>query len=205
VRLLPKQPQYLIDPSGSSQRINGMNRLVSFLFVAYVFLLAGCATTKTSQFEGKQPKLVLEEYFSGLTKATGVFEDRFGKLRRQFVVEIEGRVDGNTLILDEQFTYDDGEKQQRIWTLTRTSPTTYEGRASDVPGVAKGVLAGNAFNFKYEVDLIVGTKKDGSAKTWRVTFDDWMFLQPNEVVINRAYVSRFGFEIGSVTIAFIRK
>jgi hypothetical protein len=183
-----------------------MNKIISLLFVAFASLfLASCASTKISQFEGKQPALVLEDYFAGRTQATGVFEDRFGKLRRQFVVEIEGRVEGNNLILDERFTYDDGEKQQRIWTLTRTSPTTYEGRASDVPGVAKGVLTGNAFNFKYDVDLKVGTKKDGTPKTWRVKFDDWMFLQPNGVVINRAYVSRFGFDIGSVTIAFNRK
>jgi hypothetical protein len=176
------------------------------MYVALLaFALAGCASTKISQFNGKQPALVLEDYFAGRTTATGVFEDRFGKLRRQFVVEIEGRVDNKTLILDERFTYDDGEKQQRIWTLTRTSPTTYEGRAADVDGVAIGTLNGNAFNFKYDVDLKVGTKKDGSAKTWKVAFNDWMFLQPNGVILNRAYVSRFGLQVGSVTIAFNRK
>lgn len=183
-----------------------MNKFMTFFSAALVsLLLSACAGTKLEQFNGKQPRLVLEAYFTGKTTATGVFEDRFGKLRRQFVVEIDGRVDGNTLILDERFVYDDGERQQRIWTLTRTSPTTYEGRAADVRGVAKGVLNGNAFNFKYEVDLKTDTKKDGSPKFWKVRFDDWMFLQPNNVVINRAYVSRYGLQIGSVTIAFHRK
>ncbi len=183
-----------------------MNRLLSLLSVALLSLfLSACAGTRLEQFNGKQPQLALDAYFAGKTVATGVFEDRFGKLRRQFVVEIEGKAEGNTLILDERFVYDDGEKQQRVWTLTRTSPTTYEGRAADVRGVALGSLNGNAFNFKYQVDLKTGTKKDGSPKYWRVRFDDWMFLQPNGVIINRAYVYRYGIQIGSITIAFNRK
>jgi hypothetical protein len=183
-----------------------MKKQTSFLSVFLVSTtLMGCASTKLEQFNGKQPTLVLEDYFTGTTEATGVFEDRFAKLRRQFVVQVDGKVDGNVLTLDERFVYDDGEKQQRIWKLTRTSATTYEGRAGDVKGVAKGVLNGNAFNFQYDIDLKVGTKKDGTAKTWKVHFNDWMFLQPNGVIINRAYITRYGFDVGAVTIAFHKK
>ena len=51
----------------------------------------------------------LFEYFSGQSRAWGLFEDRFGKVRRQFSVDIEGRVSGDTLTLEEDFVYDDGE------------------------------------------------------------------------------------------------
>ena len=37
-----------------------------------------------------------------------------------------------------------------------------------------------------------------------VHFDDWIYQQSNDVAINRAYVSKFGIEIGSVTIVFLR-
>jgi Protein of unknown function (DUF3833) len=205
-RRLLKQPLFLTDPSSVSRVTVCMKKILSRLIVLLLPLaIMGCASTKLAQFDDKQPKLVLEDYFIGQTEATGVFEDRFTKLRRQFVVQITGSVDGNVLTLDERFVYDDGEKQQRIWKLTRTSPTTYEGRAGDVKGVAKGILNGNAFNFQYDIDLKVGVKKDGTAKTWKVHFNDWMFLQPNGVVINRAYVTRFGFDVGSVTIAFHKK
>ncbi len=33
-------------------------------------------------------------------------------------------------------------------------------------------------------------------------FDDWMFLQPGGVVINRARVSKWGIDIGEVTLFF---
>ena len=37
-----------------------------------------------------------------------------------------------------------------------------------------------------------------------VHFDDWIYQQHEDVAINRAYVSKFGIEIGSVTIVFLR-
>ena len=48
------------------------------------------------------------------------------------------------------------------------------------------------------MDLKVG---DGS---WRVSFDDWMFLQPDGVLVNRARVKKWGFEIGEVTLFFTK-
>jgi hypothetical protein len=170
-----------------------------FTLLALALAAAGCASMRPEQFASGTPRFVLEEYFQGRTQATGLFEDRFGKVRRQFTVTIDGKLEPDgTLVLDEDFTYADGEKQRRIWRLKRTSPTTYEGRANDVPGVAKGVISGNSFRFQYEVDLKVGND------VWRVRFDDWMFLQPNGVVLNRAWVYRWGVEIGSVTLSFQR-
>ncbi|MBM3480321.1 MAG: DUF3833 domain-containing protein, partial [Alphaproteobacteria bacterium] len=37
-----------------------------------------------------------------------------------------------------------------------------------------------------------------------VDFDDWMFLQPGGVMLNRARVSKFGIAIGEVTLSFSR-
>ena len=48
------------------------------------------------------------------------------------------------------------------------------------------------------MDLKVG---DG---TWRVRFDDWMFLQPNGVLVNRAHVSKWGVEIGEISLFFAK-
>lgn len=153
---------------------------------------------KITDFEDKTPKFILEEYFEGKTEASGIFYDRFGDIRRQFVVSITGKVEGDKLYLQEDFVYDDGETEQRIWTLTRTGPTTYEGTAAGVVGIAKGQIAGNAFQWTYTYDLKM------KERTLRVTFDDWMFLQPNGVVMNRATVSKWGIELGTVVISFSR-
>ncbi len=170
-----------------------------WLVVVFSVLLAGCSDMKIEQFAGSQPRFLLEDYFVGKTRAWGVFVDRFGNLRRQFTVDIDGRWDGRELTLVEDFVYADGETDQRIWRIRKTGDSTYEGSAGDVIGVAQGDIAGNALNWSYDMNLKVG---DG---TWKVRFNDWMWLQPDNVVFNRATVSRFGIRIGEVTIFFRRE
>ena len=151
---------------------------------------------KPEEFAGREPKLLIENYFVGHTKAWGIFQDRFGRLRRQFEVEIEGTWEGNTLTLVEDFVYDDGETEQRIWRITKTGEHSYEGEAEGVLGIAKGVAYGNALNWTYRFALKVGED------TWDVAFDDWLFLQSDGMVINRAEVTKFGLKLGEVTLVF---
>ncbi|MFY8106801.1 MAG: DUF3833 domain-containing protein [Elstera sp.] len=151
---------------------------------------------KPQDFANTTPRFVVEEYFAGKTKAWGIFEDRFGTLRRDFIVEITGTWDGKTLVLDEDFTYSDGEKDRRVWSIVKKDEHTYEGTAADVVGTATGLSYGKALNWRYDLNLKVG---DG---TWRVAFDDWMFLADKDTLINRARVSKFGVEIGQVTLFF---
>lgn len=161
--------------------------------------VAGCATpgpAQLSRFESAPRQLVLEDYFLGETRAYGLFEDRFRNVRRQFTVDILGEVEGDRLTLTEHFVYDDGERDTRIWEIDILGDGRYRGTAGDVPGYAEGQVTGNAFNWKYKVDLKVGDS------VWNVGFNDWMFLMDDGVLINRAYVTRFGVEIGQVTIAF---
>lgn len=166
--------------------------------LAFVLLLSvmGCSGMKPEDFAGREPALLIEDYFAGQTRAWGIFEDRFGTLRRQFVVDIEGTWDGERLTLVEDFAFADGETDRRIWRIRKLDETRYEGEADDVIGKAEGVAYGNALNWRYKLNLKVG---DG---TWTVKFDDWMFLQEDGVLINRASVSKLGFEIGQVTIFF---
>jgi hypothetical protein len=162
-----------------------------------IFLLAGgCSNMKIEDFQQTRPEFILEEYFLGKTQAWGLFEDRFGNVQRQFVVDINGTWDGKTLILNEDFVYSDGETENRVWTLNRTGPTTYTGTTANVIGQATGTRAGNTFNWTYDFNLKVG---DGY---WKVRFDDWMFLQPDGVLLNKASVTRWGIKLGTVYLSF---
>ncbi|MTJ80005.1 MAG: DUF3833 domain-containing protein [Telmatospirillum sp.] len=169
-------------------------RRLFLLFLAT--LMMGCSTMKPADFADARPKFVLEDYFAGRTKAWGLFQDRFGNVKRQFTVDISGDWNGERLVLNEHFLYSDGETDQRVWTIRKRPDGRYEGTAKDVIGAADGESAGNALNWGYVMDLKVG---DG---TLRVSFDDWMFLQPDDVVINRAKVKKWGIEIGEVTLFF---
>ena len=74
----------------------------------------------------------------------------------------------------------------------------FHGQADDVKLAAKGTQAGNALNWQYDISLeMSGTNVD-------VHFDDWIYKQDEDIAINRAFVTKFGVEIGSVTIVFIR-
>ena len=161
--------------------------------------LTGCMAMTPDDFTNKTPKLVLEEYFEGKTRAWGLFEDRFGIVRRQFVVDINGAWDGTTLILDEDFLFDDGEKDFRQWRIKKLADGTYEGRADDVIGKAEGTASGNTLHWTYTLDL-----KRAGGSSIKVKLDDWMFLQPGGILLNRARMSKFGIELGQITISFQR-
>jgi len=163
-----------------------------------LIIVSGCTTMKPTDFKDNEPRLVLEKYFLGSTHAWGIFEDRFGTVRRQFTVDITGTLDGSELVLDERFNYSDGETDRRVWRIRRTGEHNYEGRAADVIGVAKGESYGNALNWRYDMNLKVGDR------TLQVHFNDWMFLQPSNVLLNRAKVTKFGIDIGEVTLVFMK-
>ena len=174
-----------------------MRRILAFLTLL-LLVAPGCATMTVSDFKGAKPQLALEKYFAGHTLAWGIFQDRFGNLKRQFKVDIHGTWDetAQRLTLVEDFRYSDGKTDQRIWKIAKLGPHTYEGRAADVEGVALGHTAGNALNWNYDLHLKVGSG------TWLVHFNDWMWQQDGEVLINRAEVSKLGVEIGSLSIFF---
>ena len=117
--------------------------------IGALILLSGCTVMKPEDFVNKGPKLILEEYFGGKTRGWGIFEDRFGNVKRQFIVDIDGAWDGKTLTLDEKFIYNDGEKSTRQWQITKTGESTYKGTATDVVGSATGVASGNALYWTY--------------------------------------------------------
>jgi hypothetical protein len=149
-------------------------------------------------FEGTRPHLDLFAYFDGETRAWGIFQDRSGNLQRQFTVDIRGDIVGDELTLTEDFVYADGEIQQRIWRIRRIDEHRYEGRADDVVGTANGLAYGNALNWTYTLRLPY------RGREINVKFDDWMFLQADDVLVNRATVSKFGFKVGEVTLFFTK-
>ena len=173
----------------------------SFALIAFVgvwlLLAAGCSTVDVKRYAGQQPEFDLFDYFIGETRGWGIVQDRKGELLRQFVVDIKGSVNAaGELVLDEQFVWSDGEHSERIWTIERTGPHDFRGRAADVVGIAEGEVYGNALFWTYVLNL------EARGSTWKVRFDDWMFLQPDGVLLNRATMSKFGFELAQVTIAF---
>jgi Protein of unknown function (DUF3833) len=175
----------------------------ALLLASSAALLAGCAGPQVSDYAAEKPALDLRQYFNGTLDAHGVFTNRSGKVVKRFSVVMvckwEGPPGSETGTLDEDFTYSDGTRERRVWTLKRTGDGRYVGTAADVAGEANGQESGNAFRWGYTLKLPV----DG--RTVEVQFDDWMYLMNEKVLLNKAEMSKFGFRIGDVTLAFVKR
>jgi hypothetical protein len=172
-----------------------MKRLLPLLIL---LLSVGCSTS-IKVYENEKPELILENYLNGKMQAQGLVMDRSGVVTRRFVVSLNTTWKDNIGTLQEDFVWSDGEKTQRIWTIKKLAEGKYEGTASDILGVAVGESAGNAFHWSYKMDLKV---KDS---TYRVSFDDWMYLVTDKVLINQAKISWKGFNAGQVLISFTKE
>ena len=166
--------------------------------IILLVMLTSCSDMKPEDYINTEPKIKIEEYFLGDVKAWGIFQNRFGKVERQFTAKMEGSFDGEILTLEEDFSWNDGEKQKRKWKIKKVGDDKYEGTAPDVIGIAKGVSYGSAFKFEYQLLIPFKDKKI------KVRFDDWIFKQDDKVAINRAIVSKFGFKVGELTVFFVK-
>ena len=196
---MPEVEQVHLTPP-AAHYLSGMKRVKNILAGLLVMAVAACGgTPDLDDFDGAAPELELEGFLAGKLMAHGVFQDRFGNVRRSFVVAVDGVWDGETLTLTEDFVYEDGSTEQRIWSLRQTGDETWTGTAAGVIGEATGEERGNAFNWRYTIDL---PTPDGPL---RVSFDDWLWQMDDRVMINRAYVYKFGVEIGQLSIFFRRE
>jgi Protein of unknown function (DUF3833) len=170
--------------------------------LAALALLAACSGKPSFDDPSLSSRqLNIEEFFDGDLVAHGQFQDIFGTVRRQFTVRIKGDWDGKRLKLVEDFVYEDGSTEQRIWTLVKTGDQTWRGTAPGVIGEAVGEERGDRFNWRYTINLPVPVA-GGPAETVKVTFDDWIWLQSDNRAFNRAYMKRYGVDIGDVSISF---
>jgi hypothetical protein len=172
--------------------------LARLFAVVSLMLLASCASVDPQVYRAEQPALDLPRYFSGALEGHGMVLDRGGQVQRRFVVRIQATWNGDVGTLDEDFTWSDGKKERRVWTLRRSAGdgSRWIGTAADVVGEAQGVVSGNALNWRYTLDLATDSGR------YKIDFDDWMFLIDERVMLNRAVMSFYGVRVGEIVIAF---
>ncbi|HEY5310731.1 MAG TPA: DUF3833 domain-containing protein [Casimicrobiaceae bacterium] len=159
---------------------------------------AGCTTFDIGEYASEKPRLDLAQYFTGTIDGWGMFQDRSGKIVKRFRVRVDCSWKDDEGTLDEHFEYADGTTQNRIWRLVRHGDQ-YSGTAADVVGTAQGMAAGNVLRWNYVLALPV----DGTV--WNVDMDDWMVLIDDTTMLNRTAMSKFGINVGEVTLSFRRQ
>lgn len=168
------------------------------LLAVLLWTLAGCAAVDIAAYRDERPALDLAQFFAGAVDGWGVVQDRSGKVLKRFTVRIDGAWRGNEGTLDEHFEYADGTREQRVWRLVKDG-NRYTGTAGDVVGSAQGETQGNALHWNYVLAVPV------AGRTWHLAMDDWMFLVDDRNLLNRTTMSKFGVEVGSVTLALRRR
>jgi len=158
--------------------------------------LAGCSGVPVSHYRQESPRLDLREYFTGRVEAWGMFQKRSGEVTKRFHVIINGRSEGEVLVMHEAFSYSDGTTQVREWRLRPDGPGRWKGTAGDVVGEATGEVAGNSFHWRYVLRLPVGDS------VYDVSLDDWMYLIDEKTMANRSSMTKLGVEVGQITLFF---
>ena len=164
-----------------------------FFLLPLLLLLSACSSS-IDDYKGTEPYFDFKTFFSGELVAYGVVQDYSGMVTRRFKVDMQASWQGNQGTIDEQFYYQDGETDERVWNITLGENGTLTGTANDVVGVAEGVTRGSAFNWKYTLEI----PYDGD--TMEVDLDDWMYLVTETRLINRTSIDKLGLEVGEITL-----
>lgn len=169
------------------------------LIAALLFFgLTACTQVKVTDYRDATPLLDVEQFFNGDLTAHGVVKDRGGKVIRTFNATIAANWSEGIGTLVEDFVFDDGEIQQRIWTLTPDGEGHYIGRAGDVVGDGTLQQAGNSLFLDYVLRLSYrGSEID-------VRVDDRMYLVSPDILINESSLSKFGVRVGNLVLVIVK-
>ena len=161
--------------------------------------LLGCSSVAVDDYADRTPLLVPEQFFDGYLTAHGIVKDRSGKVIRYFNADIKAYWKDGVGTLEEDFVFDDGEVDRRVWTLTPAGPNRYIGTAGDVVGEGEVTIAGNSMFLDYVLRIPYG---DG---TLDLRIDDRMYLVSPNVLINESRMVKFGLQVGEILLVIERQ
>ncbi|MCI5106791.1 MAG: DUF3833 domain-containing protein [Pseudomonadales bacterium] len=162
-------------------------------------VLTACSTVSVQDYAGGEPELEMERFFNGDLVAYGVVKDWRGRVIRRFQADIDASWEAGIGTLDEDFLFDDGETDRRVWTLTPAGEGSYRGTAGDVVGVGELQVAGNAVFLDYVLQIPYGS---GSIN---VRVDDRMYLLTPELLLNESTLRKFGLKVGELLLVIARR
>lgn len=144
------------------------------------------------------PRFDFCDFFSGHTRASGWFSDRFGKPRRHFCGDFYGHFDSGRFVLDEKLFYSDEVVEARRWVITVTDDGVFKAESDSLLNGAKGVVNGNQLLMTYAMSV-----KISHDKSWNLDMKDLMILQPDGSLHNITHVHKWGIRIGTVSAQYL--
>jgi len=166
--------------------------------LSLALLALGAFALSAPSAQAKSDALVLEEYFQGRTVGKGVFESGIAGVRREFTVVTRGTWNPKTftLRLREDFAYDDGERETKVWFFQKVAADRYIGTRSDVLNPVTIRAGGPSITFNYAAEVAT---EDGPVA---LRFFDTLTKVDARTVRNTADVMKYGIVVGTVDLTF---
>ena len=165
-----------------------------FMIAICTVALTSCASVSVDDYAANQPRFIAEEFFNGQLSAHGILKNRRGQVIRYFSASIDAYWVDGVGTLEEQFVFDDGERQSRVWKLKPETAGNYIATAGDVIGEGSMQVAGNSLFLDYVLRVPYG---DGSID---LRIDDRMYLVSERILLNESIMTKWGFEVAQLTL-----
>jgi hypothetical protein len=176
--------------------------LLGGALVVFVLVLrrrfADFSGQSANDYADDYPQFDMREHLNGPMSCDGVIFGPMGRMTSTFEADFDISWDGNTGVMKEVFRYQDGSVQNRQWRIELDGGGNFEAFADDVPGKARGEVAGPAVLFNYAIKL------PADAGGYTLKAFDCMYLTKNGTVVNRSQFRKFGFRVAEL-VATIRK
>jgi hypothetical protein len=181
-------------PNSFSLTTKGLTMTRSLILSTCFVVLTACSAVQVDDYHDQSPPLKMEEFFQGELVAYGVVKDFRGRVIRKFTAEIIAYWQDGIGTLEEDFVFDDGELDRRVWKLQTNRTNNYTGTAGDVVGDGAVTVAGNSAFLDYVLRIPYG---DGNVD---VRIDDRMYLITPSVLLNESTLKKFGIKVGELLL-----
>lgn len=138
----------------------------------------------------KMQPFAYTSFFEGPVHAWGVFVDRFGAVRSNLTVRMNGAWRGDTFVLDEEFVFDNGVPDQRTWLIKNLPDGRFTATCDQCIGLIEGQNQHDGARISYRFKISV------KGVPVSVTFDDQVYRIDDRRLFNRATMKKFGVTLG---------
>lgn len=172
--------------------------LLTLLLLILRERFAGFSAQRPEDYDGASPDFDLQKHLNGPIDCEGVIFGPTGRVVSRFSAKMDAHWNGGLGVMRERFLYDSGSRQDREWRLEMGDDGAFRAEADDLIGAGHGRQAGPSAWLRYRIRL----PREAGGHVLDV--NDWMYLLPNGVIVNRSRFSKFGIRVAEL-VATMRR
>ncbi len=157
--------------------------------LAFTLALAACSAAPPAAHAS--PVFDPFKFFAGRSHGDGQLKI-ITKDYQSVSVDSVGRVEGDTLVIDQKIDVRDGAKSERQWRLKRAGPGRYAGTLTTATGPVSAAVEGDRLHIQYP-------SKDGAVEQWLSLAPDTTYAD------NRLTVKKMGVVVATLEETITRR